>query len=62
MLPYRAALEKIEERCADYLTSIQSPAIDAALRATLRERRDYWHVIGSRIRRRMEREARRRHA
>lgn len=58
-LPYRAALDAINARCASYLDALMDPKLDAALRANMRERRDYWHSIGSRIRRRQDREMRR---
>lgn len=56
-LPYEAALEMIDAKCADLLKSILDPSLLVTTRVNLRERRDYWHVIGSRIRRRMAREA-----
>jgi hypothetical protein len=55
-LPYQRALELIDAKCAEYLESIMAPSIDVELRTNLRSRRDYWHIIGSRIRRRMTRE------
>lgn len=58
-LPYKRALERIEHYCATYFESLSDASLDAKTRANLRERRDYWHAIGSRIRRRIEREAKR---
>jgi hypothetical protein len=55
-LPYQAALEAIDARCANLEESLMAPSTPREWLPNLRERRDYWHVIGSRIRRRMARE------
>lgn len=52
---YRAALAKVNAACASFERAMSSPDISGEERRNLRERRDYWHVLGSRIRRRMER-------
>jgi len=60
-LPYEAALERIAARCAAFEAHLYGPRQEhsEAVRVSLRERRDYWHSIGSKIRRRQQRERRR---
>jgi hypothetical protein len=58
-LPYEAALAKLEGYCEEFGRALYGPRQEhsEAVRISLRERRDYWHSIGSRIRRRMARES-----
>lgn len=58
---YDAALKRIDSHCASFLDSLMDPSLPEAVRGSLRERRDYWHALGSRIRRRQTREANRTH-
>lgn len=61
MLPYDAALARVEAACASFNADIQAGikrGDDLWLIRRLRERRDYWHVLGSKIRRRMARQQR----
>ena len=60
-LPYEAALARLQERIDSFGASLYGPRqeLSEAVRVSLRERRDYWHGVMSRMRRRQEREARR---
>lgn len=63
-LPYAAALARLQERIDSFGASLYGPpslGLSDATRRNLRERRDYWHGVMSRMRRRWEREANRRH-
>jgi hypothetical protein len=55
-LPYQAALEQIDYFCSTFNEALADKSLASEVRVSLRERRDYWHSIGSRIRRRMARE------
>lgn len=59
-LPYPAALAEVESYCVSFLEALMDVSLAPEVRRSLRERRDYWHALGSRIRRRMAREGKRR--
>lgn len=60
-LPYQAALAKIQSYIDNFSASLYGPRQERieAVRISMRERRDYWHALGSRIKARMDRECKR---
>jgi hypothetical protein len=57
-LPYQAALARVQSYVDNFNNTLYGPRQERieAVRVSMRQRRDYWHGIGSKIRRRMERE------
>lgn len=57
MLPvYDAALNRVRANCAAFDGVLRDPSTSEPIRRSMRERRDYWHALGSKIHRRMDRE------
>jgi hypothetical protein len=59
MLPYQAALTRVQSYLDSFGASLYGPRQERieAVRISMRERRDYWHVLGSRIKARQARES-----
>lgn len=55
---YQAALATLRARVASFDAGLYGPKQERveAIRISMRERRDYWHALGSRIKQRMDRE------